>query len=147
MSGNKYRPHICVLPEDDANRQIANGFLTNFNVAIKSINILPIANGWRRVLEDFLQNHAEPMRRNTASYFILLFDFDTNLEQLGATLASECFENRRELWNHELLRHNLRELDRLCCLSRVPARSRESHTCKSSARADHRDPARETDLC
>ena len=56
MSGNKYRPHICVLPEDDANRQIANGFLTNFNVAMKSINILPIANGWRRVLEDFLQN-------------------------------------------------------------------------------------------
>lgn len=24
---NKYRPHVLVLPEDDANRQIANGFL------------------------------------------------------------------------------------------------------------------------
>ncbi len=31
--------------------------------------------------------------------------------------------------------------------SRVPARSRESRIYKSSTRADHRDPARETDLC
>ena len=151
MSGNKYRPHICVLPEHDADRQIANGFLTNSNVALKSIDTLPIGNGWGRVLEEFLHNHAKPVRRNTVSYFILLFDFDadetrleyfrnqipsgmhsrvfmigtwtepeklrsdtkSNLEQLGATLASECFENRRELWNHELLRHNLRELNRM----------------------------------
>lgn len=113
MSGNKYRPHICVLPEHDADRQIANGFLTNFNVALKSIDTLPIGNGRGRVLEEFLHNHAKPVRRNTVSYFILLFDFDAKLEQLGATLASECFENRRELWNHELLRHNLRELNRM----------------------------------
>jgi len=151
MSGNKYRPHICVLPEDDANRQIANGFLTNFNIAKKSIDIPPIANGWGRVLQEFRQNHAEQMRRNTAWYFILLFDFDanetrleffrtqipsdicsrvfmigtwtepeklraetqSNLEQLGAKLALECFENRRELWNHELLRHNHQERNRM----------------------------------
>ena len=27
MSVNKYQPHVLVLPEDDANRQLANGFL------------------------------------------------------------------------------------------------------------------------
>lgn len=27
MSVNKYKPHVLVLPEDDANRQLANGFL------------------------------------------------------------------------------------------------------------------------
>lgn len=27
MSINKFRPHIHVLPEDEANRQIATGFL------------------------------------------------------------------------------------------------------------------------
>jgi hypothetical protein len=27
MRINKYKPHILVLPEDDANRQIANGFI------------------------------------------------------------------------------------------------------------------------
>jgi hypothetical protein len=27
MSVNKYHPHVLVLPEDDANRQLANGFL------------------------------------------------------------------------------------------------------------------------
>jgi hypothetical protein len=26
MSVNKYLPHVLVLPEDDANRQMANGF-------------------------------------------------------------------------------------------------------------------------
>jgi hypothetical protein len=29
MSANKYKPHVVVLPEDDANRQLANGFLTH----------------------------------------------------------------------------------------------------------------------
>jgi len=27
MSINKYEPHLLVLPEDDANRKIANGFI------------------------------------------------------------------------------------------------------------------------
>ena len=27
MSVNVYKPHVLVLPEDDADRQIANGFL------------------------------------------------------------------------------------------------------------------------
>ena len=27
MSVNRYQPHVLVLPEDDANRQLANGFL------------------------------------------------------------------------------------------------------------------------
>lgn len=27
MSTNKFQPHVLIFPEDDANRQIANGFL------------------------------------------------------------------------------------------------------------------------
>jgi hypothetical protein len=29
MSVDKYSPHVLVLPEDDANRQLANGFHLN----------------------------------------------------------------------------------------------------------------------
>ncbi len=32
MSVNKYKPHVLILPEDDADRQIANGFCTELGV-------------------------------------------------------------------------------------------------------------------
>jgi hypothetical protein len=46
MSVNKYEDHVLVLPEDDANRQIANGFILNSNVKERAIQVLPIADGW-----------------------------------------------------------------------------------------------------
>jgi hypothetical protein len=36
MSPNQYKPHILVLPEDDANRQIANGFIQSPNLNAQS---------------------------------------------------------------------------------------------------------------
>ena len=67
MSVNRYRPHIMILPEDDANRQLANGFVSHAFIAPRSVQVLP----------------------------------------------SECYENRRELWKHELLQHNAGELERM----------------------------------
>ena len=32
MRVNKFIEHILVLPEDDANRQIINGFILNLNI-------------------------------------------------------------------------------------------------------------------
>ncbi len=37
MSNNKYLPHIHVLTEDDANRQIANGFIQVPNVHNRAV--------------------------------------------------------------------------------------------------------------
>jgi len=45
MSVNKYAPHIVLLPEDDANRQIANGFLLGSNLNSRSVQILRPARG------------------------------------------------------------------------------------------------------
>ncbi|QEI40683.1 hypothetical protein BMF77_01255 [Dolichospermum sp. UHCC 0315A] len=42
MSINKNKPHLLILPEDDANRQIVNGFIQNLNVNNRAIQILPI---------------------------------------------------------------------------------------------------------
>ena len=45
MSVNKYRPHVYVLSEDDANRQIANGFLLHPDLLARNIQALPEVGG------------------------------------------------------------------------------------------------------
>lgn len=39
-----------------------NGFLTSFNTAKKSIDILPKAMGWKRLLNQLIQNHQKRNR-------------------------------------------------------------------------------------
>lgn len=34
MSVNRYQPHVLVLPEDDANRQLANGFVLDLDATV-----------------------------------------------------------------------------------------------------------------
>jgi len=151
MSINKYRPHVLVLPEDDADRQLANGFALHFGVDTRSIQVLPIAGGWEKVVERFYTEHSTKMQHNMLVHAVLLLDFDgrserfqqvhtaipgdlrdrvfviglwtepedlfaeglPTKEELGEALASECFQNRRELWNHRLLMHNSQELIRM----------------------------------
>lgn len=51
---NKERPHILVLPEDGANRQLANGFLLEVDLARqRQMQVLAEAGGWRHVLHLF----------------------------------------------------------------------------------------------
>lgn len=76
MSVNKYKPHIFVLPEDDANLQIGNGFLLDPKLNMKSIQILSPSGGWLNVLEDFKRNHLTAMSTYQNRYMVLLIDFD-----------------------------------------------------------------------
>jgi hypothetical protein len=82
MSVNKYSPHLLVLPEDDANRQLANGF--DVALAKRQFQILEEAGGWRRVYESFISDHIVPMQRNPRRFMILLIDFDGNTDRLEA---------------------------------------------------------------
>ncbi len=151
---NKYRPHILVLPEDDADRQIANGFLLHECVQLRSIQILAEAGGWAEVRNVFKDVHTDEMLKYTQRFMILLVDFDEQAdrrqvmkevipdsvadrvfviglwtepedlsrhgfprrEEFGRTLANECYEQRREVWNHDLLKHNADELERMTIL-------------------------------
>ena len=45
MSVNVYKPHLLVLPEDGANRQMANGFLFDDRVIPRNIQVLQEAGG------------------------------------------------------------------------------------------------------
>lgn len=94
---NKHRPHIMVLPEDDANRQIANGFVLDPCLDDRTIQILPSAGGWPKVRDAFEKTHRLQMERNQQRYMVLLVDFDRThrLQDMRrvvpATLADRVF--------------------------------------------------------
>lgn len=82
MSANPYQPHVQVLPEDDANRQIANGFNTAIG-CLRSFHILRPVGGWRKVLDEFKDYHIAEMDRTPHRHLVLLIDLDGKLERLG----------------------------------------------------------------
>lgn len=85
---NRDRPHVLVLPEDDANRQLANGFHDTVDFTRdRQMQVLPVAGGWTRVLERFKSDHVDKMASNPNRFMVLLIDFDSRPERLGAVKA------------------------------------------------------------
>ena len=78
MSVNKYKKNLLVLPEDDANRQIALGFILNPDLNERAVQILPPSGGWSKAVESFEQNHAAKMRSYPKRAMLLLIDFDND---------------------------------------------------------------------
>lgn len=77
MSVNKHQPHVFVLPEDDANRQLANGFVLGLHYSVsRKIQVLPVAGGWRAVLGRFETDHRGGMVSYPERFIILLIDFN-----------------------------------------------------------------------
>ena len=89
MRVNKFVEHILVLPEDDANRQIINGFILNSNVNETAIQVLPIANGWKKVVDKFKNDHVSEMGKFPKRMIVLVIDFDDYKEPDGLS-----YENR-----------------------------------------------------
>lgn len=81
MSVNRYLPHVFVFPEDDANRQLANGFLLDSSLQARRIQVLPEAGGWTSALERFQSEHVAAMERYPKRFFVLLIDFDNQKEE------------------------------------------------------------------
>jgi hypothetical protein len=81
MSINKYKPHIFVLPEDDASRQIANGFIQDQYLNARGIQILGPVGGWKEVLDKFREGHVPEMKRYPERRIVLLIDFDQKYEK------------------------------------------------------------------
>lgn len=88
MGVNVYKPHVVVMVEDDANRDIANGFLLDPNLIARNIQILNPSGGWPKVKRDFLGSHIAGLREYKDRYLILLIDFDDMVED-----RSELFMN------------------------------------------------------
>lgn len=89
MRVNKFIEHILVLPEDDANRQIINGFILNLNINEAAIQVLPIANGWKKVVDKFKNDHVSEMEKLSKRMVVLVIDFDDYRKPDGLS-----YENR-----------------------------------------------------
>jgi hypothetical protein len=89
MSVNKNRPHLMVLPEDDANRKLANGFhlQVDWN-RYRQMQVLPPADGWNNVLNLFRSDHVREMERWPQRFMILLIDFDNHNDRLTDAKAA-----------------------------------------------------------
>jgi hypothetical protein len=88
MSVNKYLPHVLVLPEDDANRQLANGFSLELSLATRRLQILEEAGGWQEVLNRFKTDHLQEMDRYAGRFMVLLIDFDGREDRLNTVKAA-----------------------------------------------------------
>lgn len=80
MGVNKYRAHVWVVPEDDATRQLANGFLLHPSLDETCIDIRPAVGGWPKVLEKFGASHLVDLRKYTLRHLVLLIDFDDKFD-------------------------------------------------------------------
>ena len=87
MSVNRKQPHVMVLPEDDANRQVAIGFLLDGYLLSGQVRVLREAGGWTHVLERFKKDHVAEMKRYPARLMVLLIDFDGHQERLNTAKA------------------------------------------------------------
>jgi hypothetical protein len=83
---NKYRQHIFVLPEDDANRQLANGFL--LDVSSRQVQVLVEVGGWAQVRDRFTLDHVDGLRKYDGRFMVLLIDFDNHINRLKTMKAA-----------------------------------------------------------
>jgi hypothetical protein len=58
MSLNNYLPHLLVIPEDDANRDIVTGFINHVSVNSRKIKVENVAGGWKKASDKFVEEYA-----------------------------------------------------------------------------------------
>jgi hypothetical protein len=75
MSVNKYKPHVFVIPEDDADRQIADGFVLHPRVS-RQVQVVEPAGGWARVVDTFKEEYLPLLRQHIHTHVVMVVDFD-----------------------------------------------------------------------
>lgn len=80
MSVNKYKPHVFVIPEDDADRQIADGFILHPGVATRQAQVVEPAGGWTRVLDTFKKEYVPLLQQNGRTHVVMIVDFDGDVD-------------------------------------------------------------------
>ena len=92
---NKYQPHVFVVPEDDRNRQIANGFELHDSIDERRIQVMPPAGGWKKVLDTFTDEYIPHLRQNGCAHVVLLIDFDNQHNARHKQFSSSIPEDLR----------------------------------------------------
>lgn len=96
MSVNRERLHLIIVPEDDACRQLVNGF---FLVADHGqVRVSTVAGGWRRAVDVLLDTYVPYLERNDNGHVLIVVDFDDDsgrgnaiLEKVPTTVRDRVF--------------------------------------------------------
>ena len=83
MSVNKERPHLLVIPEDDANRQMIEGFRNHLSIDPRKVHVEKVAGGWIKALETFRDSHLTAMRKYEGRHVLILIDSDEVANRLA----------------------------------------------------------------
>jgi hypothetical protein len=86
---NRYAFHVYVIPEDDRDRQIADGFVLHDQVNDTRIRVMPPAGGWAKVLETFRVEYVAELRQYPSAHVIMLIDFDDRIDTRKADFEHE----------------------------------------------------------
>jgi hypothetical protein len=86
---NKKLPHVYALPEDDADRQIADGFCLHPGVDTRRIQVMPPVGGWEYVLHKFVDEYISILRRHPDAYVVMIIDFDGRTDERRARFDEE----------------------------------------------------------
>jgi len=78
---NRHLPHLAILPEDEDDAELANGFVLNEEV--RRVHVLPYSGGWHKVRDEFEERHIKTMERLPERRMILLIDFDRQTDRLA----------------------------------------------------------------
>ncbi|MDX2037277.1 MAG: hypothetical protein SFX72_11555 [Isosphaeraceae bacterium] len=73
---NNYIEHVLVIPEDEADEQVANGFVLNDRVDDRRVQVMPVARGWSNVLKTFEDEYISYLRKYPLGQVVMLIDFD-----------------------------------------------------------------------
>ncbi len=73
---NKFVQHILVIPGDEADREIAGGFVNHERVDDRRIQVVPVARGWPNVLTTFEDEYIPRLRKYPLGHVVMLVDFD-----------------------------------------------------------------------
>jgi len=87
MSANHYRPHVLILPEDDANRDMVIGFRRNLAMDFRQVQVEDVAGGWLELLELFESVYVREMDRRPIRRMVLSIDLDDDLGRLQGARA------------------------------------------------------------
>lgn len=95
---NKFKPHVLVLPEDDANRQIANGFMLEPSLRQRNLQVLPPAGGWAVARDKLKAEHVPELSRLPQRIMVVLVDFDGRSERREQILGDIPHEIRKRIF-------------------------------------------------
>jgi hypothetical protein len=75
---NLYAPHLYIIPEDDCDRQLADGFVQHYQVKSQRIKVMPVAGGWKEVLRTFTMEYIARLQQDPKKHghVVMLIDFD-----------------------------------------------------------------------